>query len=132
MFNRNRFSALMSMIHIVDPSTEDKSDKLRKVSEFVEIIKKRCTSLYQPEQYVAVDERIVKSKHRSGIRQYIKNKPVKFGLKLWVLADSKNGYTYDFDIYASKNGNDPPSEKGVGYSVVLKLVTPLFNQAFVH
>ena len=46
--SRNRYSALMSMIHIVDPSTENKEDKLRKVSEFANVIKEKCMTLYQP------------------------------------------------------------------------------------
>ncbi|KXJ06058.1 PiggyBac transposable element-derived protein 4 [Exaiptasia diaphana] len=79
---------------------------------------------------VAVDERMVKSKHWSGIRQYIKNKPTKWGIKLWVLADSANGYTYDFDVYIGKNVNGPASENGLGYDVVRKLVTPLVNQGY--
>ena len=113
------------MIHVVDPAKEDKTNKLRKVSEFSDIIKEKCKPLYQPHQNVAIDERIVKSKHRSGIRQYIKNKPVKFGLKLWVLADSCNGYTYDFSVYAGKNGGETISEYGLGYSVVMKLMSSL-------
>lgn len=34
-------------------------------------------------------------------RKYIKNKPTKWGIKLFVLADS-NGCTIDFQIYAGK------------------------------
>lgn len=130
MMSRNRFSALMSMIHIVDPATENKADKLRKVREFANIIKNKCKELYHPHQNVAIDERIVKSKHRSGIRQFIKNKPVKFGLKLLVLADSLNGYTIDFNVYAGKNGNEEIHENGLGYHVVRKLMTLFFGQGY--
>ena len=47
---------------------------------------------------------MVKSRHSSGIRQYmyIKDKPTKWGIKLWVLADSSNGYTVDFDVYIGR------------------------------
>ena len=45
-----------------------------------------------------MDERMVRSKHRSGMRQYNKDKPTKWGLKLWVLADSDTGYTYNFNV----------------------------------
>lgn len=130
MMSRNRFTSLMSMIHVSDPALEGRSGKLRKVSEFTDAIKQKCKELYQPYQNVSIDERIVKSKHRSGIRQYIKNKPVKFGLKLWVLADSKNGYTYDFDVYAGKDGKEMTREHGLGYSVVMKLMSPLMNQGY--
>ena len=130
IMSRNRYNALMSMIHIVDPSTENKKDKLRKVNEFANIIKEKCMTLYQPHKNFAIDERIVKSKHRSGIRQYIKNKPVKFELKLWVLADSRNGYTVDFNVYAGKNDDGPIHENGLGYHVVVKLMEPFFGQGY--
>ena len=130
IMSRDRFKALMAMLHVVDPCDEDEEDKLRKVSSFLEFFKDRCKALYQPFQRVAVDERMVKSKHRSGIRQYIKNKPTKWGIKLWVLADSLNGYTCDFDVYIGRHAGHQVSDKGLGYDVVMKLVTPLMNQGY--
>ena len=53
---------------------------------------------------------------------------MKFGLKLWVLADSLNGYTYDFDIYTGKG--EPLHEQGLGYTVVMKLASPLLDQGY--
>lgn len=120
----------MAMLHVVDPDEEDEEDKLRKVSSFLEFFKEKCKDLYQPFQRVAVDERMVKSKHRSGIRQYIKNKPTKWGIKLWVLADSLNGYTCDFDVYIGRNARQEVSPNGLGYDVVMKLAGPLRNQGY--
>ena len=124
MLSRDRFKAL----NIVDPAEENPANKLRKVQSFIDSFRKTCKILYQSSQKVA---KVVKSKHRSGIRQYIKNKPVKFGIKLWVIADSVNGYTYDFDVYAGRNaGHDEPSENGLGYDIVTKLSQPLLNQGY--
>lgn len=120
----------MSMIHVVDPTTENKEDKLRKINEFVKLIKDKCMNLYQPYKNISIDERIVKSKHRFGIRQYIENKPIKFGLKLWVLADSRNGYTVDFNVYAGKNSKDPIHVNGLGDHVVIKLMAPFLNHNY--
>lgn len=130
IMSRDRFKALMASIHIVDPGQEKDGDKLRKVADFVAQFKSKCQSLYQPTQNISIDERMVKSKHRSGIRQYIKNKPTKFGIKLWVLADSCNGYTCDFDIYAGKNGGQVIGPNGLGYDVVMRLINPLLNQGY--
>ena len=69
---REQLKALMAMLHVVDPSAEDGNDKLRKVRTFLDHFKERCKALHQPFQNVSVDERMVKSKPRSGIRQYIK------------------------------------------------------------
>ena len=87
------FKALMALLHVVDPATEVQGNTLRKVESFVNYFKTRCREMYQLRQNVAIDEQMVKSRHRSGIRQYIKDKPTKWGIKLWVLADSSNGYT---------------------------------------
>ena len=53
----------------VDPVEEDISHKLRKVESFIDYFKSRCLALYQPRQNLAIDERMDKSRHRSGIRQ---------------------------------------------------------------
>jgi hypothetical protein len=73
---------------------------------------------------VAIDERMVKSNHRSGVRQYIRDKPTKWGIKLWVVADSLNGYTYDFNIYAGKVAGQVTSVNGLGFDVVTTFAEP--------
>ena len=112
---RLRFKALMAFLHVVDPTNEPAGNKLRKVEGFVDYFKTRCRVLYQPRKHVAIDERMVKSRHRSGIRQYIKDKPTKWGIKLWVLADSSNAYVQDFNIYIGREAGRQVSQYGLGY-----------------
>lgn len=125
-----RFKSIMAMLHVVDPATETPGDKLRKVESFIDYIKSKCLSLYQPRQHLAIDERMVKSRHRSGIRQYIKDKPTKWGIKLWVVADSSNGYTVDFNVYIGKAAGRDVGEHGLGYDVVMKLMQPFLHQGY--
>ena len=73
----SRFKALMAMLHIVDFNIEDPQDHLWKVRSFVEQKQQRCKELYQSRQEVAVDEHMVKSKHRSGMRH---DMPMKLGV----------------------------------------------------
>ena len=113
IMSRIRFRALMALLHVVDPATEETGDKLLKIGSFIGYFKSRCLSLYQPRQNVAIDERMVKSRHRSGIQQYIKDKPTKWGIKLWVLADSSNGYTVNFDVYIGKAAGQTASANGL-------------------
>ena len=114
---RIRYRALMAFLHVVDPETEAPGDKLRKVDSFIAYFKTRCLSLYQPW-------------HRSHIRQYIKDKPTKWGIKLWVLADSHNGYTIDFNVYIGKSAGTTVSENGLGYDLVMKLMQPFLHQGY--
>ena len=127
---RERFFAILAFLHVVDPATEDPDNKLRKVDSFINHFKQRCSELYTPREHVAIDERMVKSRHRSGFRQYIRDKPTKWGIKLWVLADSSNGYTVDFNIYIGRAAGQEVSENGLGYDVVMRLMAPYHNLGY--
>ena len=40
---------------------------------------------------------------RLGFKQYMKDKPTKWGIQAFVLSDSRNGYVYRLQIYTGKN-----------------------------
>ena len=120
----------MAMLHVDDPANEPEGDKLCKVNSLLEFFKERCKELYQPKRNVAVDERMVKSRNRPGIRQFNKDKPTRWGIKLWVLAHSSNGYTIDFNVYIGKAAGQEVSANGLGYDVVMTLVNPYFGQGY--
>lgn len=58
------------MFHVVAPAAQTPGDKLSKVDTLINYFKPRYLSLYLriPRQSVAIDERVVKSSHNSGIR----------------------------------------------------------------
>ena len=125
-----RYFTILAMLHVVDPATEDPENKLHEVESFIQDFKTLCKSLYVPQKYVTIDERMVKSHHRSGFHQFIKDKPTKWGIKLWVLADSANGYTVDFNIYIGKAAGQNIGEHGLGYDVVMRLMDPYFGLGY--
>ncbi|KAF3849547.1 hypothetical protein F7725_019266 [Dissostichus mawsoni] len=43
---------------------------------------------------------------KTGMTQYMKAKPTKWGFKLFVIADSRNGYTIDFSVYTATSSPD--------------------------
>ena len=49
-----------------------------------------------------LDEAMVPFKGRLGIKQFVSNKPVRVGIKLWKLCESATGYCYKFDVYMGK------------------------------
>ena len=123
-----RYKCLMSFLKVSDIETENSNDRLGKARFLLDEIKTKCSQLFQPYQNVSIDERMVKNKGRYSFRQYIRDKPTKWGMKLWVLADSKSGYTYNFDVYLGKENN--LSSFGLAYTVVMNLVTSLVNQGY--
>ena len=85
-----------------------------------------CKSLYVPDMNISIDERMIRSKHRSGMRQFIKNTPCRFGIKIWIILESKSGYTYDIKIY--NGARERPSPYGLGYDVVCSLISTILGQ----
>ena len=103
------FELIGTFIHVVTPAEEDAAsgNPLRKIQPLVDHIKAKCFEFYQPRK-VCIDERMVKSKARCHFKQYMRNKPTKWGFKQWVLADM-TGYTVDFDIYTGKSADKSDS-----------------------
>ena len=130
LLSRDRFEHIASFLHLVTPSEEAQLSQhmLKKILPFHQHVKQRCLELYQPLQQLSIDERMVKSKARTHFRQYIRNKPTKWGYKYWVLADP-TGYTVDFNVYYGAD-TSPRSGKGLGYDVVSTLVEPFRFQGY--
>ena len=59
---------------------------------------------------------------------HAKKKPTKWDMKTWVLADSSNGYVYNWKLYTGKDGDH--TEKGLAHSVVLDLVQDLQGKGY--
>jgi len=47
---------------------------------------------------------MVKSYAKTSLKQFIRGKPIRFGIKLWGLCTS-NGFLLNLDLYCGKNGN---------------------------
>jgi len=123
-----RFKQIQSFLKISNPDTEREDDKLRKVRFVHDFLQRKCMKFWQPNEFVSVDERMVRNKGRYSFRQYIKDKPTKWGMKLWVVADSVTGYTYNFNVYTGKDASR--SVFGLGYDVVMSLCKSLLHQGY--
>ena len=83
---------------------------------------------YRPNREQAVDEALVAFKGRSSMKQYLPMKPVKRGFKIWVRADSHNGYICQFECYTGRKGDT--TEVGLVGSVVTRLTRDLVGKNY--
>jgi len=93
-------------------------------------------SHYVLEKDLSLDEGVIQTKNRLGFKQYLKDKPMKWGIKTYMLCESKSGYVYNLEVYTGKSTNDTDTsyvndpEIGATGNVVYRLVHGLENQGF--
>lgn len=124
IFSRNRFQMLRSFFHMNDNSErvrkgEPGYDTLFKVRPILEFVQDKYVKLYQARKDVSIDEAMLGFKGRLGIKQYMQDKPTKWGVKLWSLCDSSNGFMLKWNVYTGAG-------EGTVGDVVRSLMIPDF------
>lgn len=89
------FEQIFHFLHLADnslqiPARDAGHDKLFKVQKFFDLVTAEFESLYTLHQPVIIDETMIPFKGRLGFKQYMKNKPTKWGVKAFVLSDATN------------------------------------------
>ena len=123
-FQRDRFLEIIKNIHFANNNRPkvaargDMADRAWKIRPVMEHFNHSFQSAKEPEPEMSIDEHMVKFKGRSFMKQYIRNKPIKWGFKIWCRCASTTGYLYEFDIYTGKNASQ---SEPLGESVVWQL-----------
>ncbi|XP_066514256.1 piggyBac transposable element-derived protein 4-like [Hoplias malabaricus] len=129
VMSRDRYRSISWNIHMSDPDEDrlndakkgtPEHDKLFRIKPLMHTVQDACKSFFHPRRNLAVDERMVPCRVHTSMTQYMKAKPTKWGFKLFVLADSSNGYTVDFSVYTGKN--EFATGQGLSYDAVMSLI----------
>ena len=104
---RNRFELLSTFLHF--NNNEKQSERgspgynpLFKIQPILDIVDPLYESVYTPGKCLSIDESIVKFKGQVFFRQYLPSKPKRWGLKEFVLCESKTGYHLKHLIYTGR------------------------------
>jgi len=109
---------------LVQDKTQVGYDKIEKCQWLVEKFVVRSKAVYNCEKYLACNEIMVAFKRRRcEIKKYMKDKPMKYGIKIWYCTSSKSCYMYNLIVYEGWKNQKP--EKDLRTNVVLKLVSNL-------
>ena len=103
ILSRDRFHEILRYVHVADNSnaldwSDPGYDKLWKVRPLLDVVSQQSLELYTPHPQISVDESMIGTKSRLSFIQYMPKKPVKWGIKNWVCADSVTGYILMFDV----------------------------------
>jgi len=101
LMSRNKFEEIKKKIRFYNLEDKNNKDPVWKVRKLHELFRKNLTQFGWFMRNLSTDEIMVKYFGRLAIKQCILNKPIRFGIKLWVICSS-DGFLFDFDIYCGK------------------------------
>lgn len=122
---RDLFKRQLGALHFVDNDLpQDSRPKLFKLGKVFDLIAERFSAVYHPGQHICIDESLVAWRGNLSMRQYIPSKRTRFGIKLFVLCDSANGYISRMRIYI---GDEKDRAKAAGRSITENIVLTLIE-----
>ncbi|KAK1792017.1 hypothetical protein P4O66_001800 [Electrophorus voltai] len=124
-----RFEKLNQNLHLCDRLSEPAKgelgyDGLYKIRPLLDIVGNTMWDAYLPNRCLTIDECAIATKGRFSPTQYMPSKPLRKGLKVWMLCDSRSGYCHRTRLYVGKPGDDMASAS-LGHRVVTSLVRGL-------
>lgn len=101
----NHFDKTKQCFHCNDnskhlPNTHKDFDKTFKVRPVLDSVRAKCQQLPQEENH-SVHEQIIPTKTRTSLKQYLPNKPYKWGIKVWARC-GVSGILFDFEVHTGK------------------------------
>ena len=115
-------------LHVCDNTKIDGSDKLAKICPMLNILVAAWQAAYYPNQKISLDESMIAFNGRTGVMVYQLQKPRKWGMQAWFLADSRITYCYNLKIYSGKRADNVDSGVGVTHATVMRMVQPCIDR----
>ena len=131
VMKQHRFEDLTACLHFADNEAQQPRDRqdpqynpLYKIQPLIDIVIANWRSAVQPAKHASIDESMIPFRGRVGIRQYIKSKHHRYGVKAFALCDATTCYCIKYDLYTGGYFHYN-RDLGQGCSVVLKLARGL-------
>jgi len=129
--SRDKFLKIKSKIKFSKPEDQNLDDRAWRVRSVLEIFKKNALQFGFFSTALSVDEMMVKFHGKTILLQFMKEKPARFGIKMWGICNAE-GYLFNCDIYCGKGSNIYSSDKEVklskcalGSRVVMQMIQKL-------
>lgn len=117
---RDRFRIIKRYLYLAD-NGDLAASKMAKISPLLEMFKRNSQQFRVFHDFFSIDESIIPYHGHHSAKQFIRNKPVIFGYKMWMLC-GVDSYPYNFSIYCGKDGDRKPP---LGSYVVNEMLQPI-------
>lgn len=129
VMSRNTFINIKSKLKTSKSNEKNESDRIWRVRQLSNLFRINLQQFGFFASVFAIDEMMIKFFGRTVLKQFMRLKPVRFGIKLWALC-TIFGFLLDFDIYCGKTDNSDNDNLScaLGSRVVLKMLHEFFEK----
>lgn len=127
--SEERFCFLIRCLRFDNLETREErraSDKFAPIRTLWDMFVEKCKDNYQPGRNITVDEQLLAFRGRCGFRQYIANKPAKYGIKIVMACDVNTSYMLNAMPYIGAHTR-PPKGMMLGEYFTMELLRPYYN-----
>ena len=107
--SRTRYKTIQKMFHIANTKAPNQSDKLFKVNYLTDYLMEQWQKYYYPGKDLCIDETVIPFNGRLSFKIFLKNKPTRYGILMYGLADSDTAYITRVKIYGGRQEHDNKS-----------------------
>lgn len=122
VFTKDEFLNIFWNLHFNHRSNQNPVRKGFLIEPILKHMKNMCKKYYTTGSRVAIDECTISFKGHLSFHINNPNKPTKFGLKVFLVSDSTNGYIFDFVPHFGK-GNLIPNSKLLKTTQIVKVLS---------
>jgi len=115
LFSRERFEQIFWLLHVSHGDPDSPERRIDKVKMLLDLLVGNFKKRFAPGRNLSVDETMVGFRGRFGPKQYMPDKPTKYGIKAFTLAESEHGYVLDILVYT---GSDTLASANPDYSTL--------------
>lgn len=131
IMSRKRFMTILHHLHVADNEDEDAvNDRLAKFRPFLNMVNNSSQTSWWVTQIVSIDEAVALFTGRLTWKQYMPDKPEKWGIKIFKLCDS-HGFMFNFDVYTGADEDKDNSESTID-NLVMRLTEQLHGEYPYH
>ena len=127
-FSRDRFIKLSNHVRFDGKETRSQrreKDAFAPLRDLWEDFEGNLSREYVPGPTLTVDEQLMPWRGRCAFLQYLPLKPDKYGIKIFWICDSENGFPLHGDLYLGRNGQK--RETNIGRNTAIALASPYFG-----
>ena len=99
IMSHDHFKQILRCLAFYDVDDADVDDPLYKIRRLISHVVTTSLKLYEPEQYLTIDESMIKFNGRSRMKVYMPSKPIKYGFKVYMMTDASNSYVLSWMLH---------------------------------